>query len=136
MSYKAPRAAGLYDSDAVSDETALLCEDPSLAIQSQAEEADINVIVRRFGITGEIPISQRSPFPLEVDFDEVLDYRTAMDAMLRARRSFESLPAEVRSRFASDPVRFADWAVDPENLPELRKLGLAPPAAVEPEKPA
>ena len=136
MSYKAPRAAGLYDADEASLASGLECPEPSLTIQSQAEETDINVIVKRFGITGEIPVSSRSAFPLEVDFDDVLDYRSAMDAMLRARKAFEDLPAEVRARFDSDPVRFADWAVLPDSLPQLREWGLAPPATVEPEKPA
>ena len=44
-----------YDMSAVSDETGLCCEDESLAIQSAKEDADINTIVRRFGLTGELP---------------------------------------------------------------------------------
>ena len=50
-----------YDRDAVSHETGLVCDDPSLAVQSDADDCDINVIVRRFGLTGTMPMSGRVP---------------------------------------------------------------------------
>lgn len=134
--YENPRAAGLYDADAVSLDSGLRCEDPSLAIQSQKEEADINVIVERFGITGEVPVTSRVPFPVEVDLDEVLDYRTCMDALNRAQASFMSLPAKVRATFGNDPVAFAEYASDPQNLNKLREWGLAPKAPAEPSAPS
>lgn len=120
------RAAFGYDTDAVSEETGIVFLDKSRAIQSQRDEADINTIVKRFGLTGELPMSQR--VPLNLDFDEVLDYRSCMDYVIQAQRSFDSLPAEVRSRFGNDHVSFVEWALDPASLPELRKLGLAPEA--------
>lgn len=122
------RAAGFYDADAVSFDTGLLCKDPSLAIQSQAQDADINVIVERFKITGEVPVHQRHAFPIETDIDEVLDYRACMDAINAANRAFMDLPAKVRSTFSNDPIVFADFASDPKNLDQLREWGLAPPA--------
>ena len=44
-----------YDMDEASDLSGLRCEDESLAIQSARDETDINTIVRRFGLTGELP---------------------------------------------------------------------------------
>lgn len=129
------RAFG-YDPDAASADTALLCPDPSLTVQSQKDETDINLIVERFGITGELPITRREAFPLDVDFDEILDYRQCMDAINRANASFASLPANVRSQFANDPVAFADFASLPEHLDQLRKWGLAPAAPPAPDVPA
>lgn len=129
-------APGQYDADGLSAASALICEDPSLTIQSGKEDADINVIVKRFGITGELPVTARAAFPIDVDFDEILDYRTCMDALNRANASFASLPANVRSRFANDPVAFADFAIAPENLSQLREWGLAPPAPPSPPAPA
>lgn len=126
VSYGYVRAPGNYNPDAVSFETGLRCEDPSKAIQSQADEADINVIVRRFGITGQLP-SVAVP-PTYADFtDGVTDYREAMDLILAANRSFMALPAEVRKRFDNDAALFLDFAENPANLDELRKMGLAIP---------
>jgi len=45
---------------------------PSLTVQSQKEEADINTIVRNFGVTGKVPVGVRTP--TYGDFDGVDDY--------------------------------------------------------------
>lgn len=125
------RAPGNYDPDKVSDETGLKCEDKSLAVQSQADEADINTIVRRFGLTGELPVDQRVALPEDVFFDDV-NYRDCLDLVNAANRSFMTLPASVRSRFNNDAALFVDFASDPANLEECRKLGLAPAAPAAP----
>lgn len=131
--YPQARAAGLYDSDAVSLETGLKCLDVSLTDQDGREEADINTIVQRYHLTGEIPVTRRVPFPQDVDCDEILDYRECAERLRAAQLSYESLPADVRERFGNDYVAFADYASDPKNLDQLITWGLAPP---KPEKPA
>lgn len=124
-------AGGNYDVDKASVEAGLLCEDESKAVQSQRDDADINTIVRRFGLTGEIPVDKR--IPLDVDIDEVMDYKSALDFIIAADKSFMSLPAQVRSSFANNPAAFVEFAGDPQNLPQLREWGLAPAAAPEPD---
>jgi len=130
MVTKAPfvRSPYNYDTDEVSDETGLFCDDPSLAQQHQAEEADINTIVRRFGLTGQLPVIPMPP--LNADFDSVFDFHTAQNAIVKARESFMMLPADIRNKFANDPrnfVDFVDKAVEDGNIEELRKMGLAVP---------
>lgn len=119
-----------YDVDAASAESGLYCEDKSLAIQSQRDESDINTIVKRFGVTGVLPVVERQA--LFLDLDDELDYRTCVDFVMRADRSFLSLPAEVRSRFGNNAELFVEFAGDPANLPQLRLWGLAPKAPEEP----
>lgn len=110
-----------------SDETGLHCLDESLALDSQREESDINTIVKRFGLTGQIPQAQR--MPVYGDFTEgVSDYRTALDAVNAADRAFMSLSPDVRRRFGGDPQMLLEFVSDPANLEEARKLGLAKPA--------
>lgn len=111
-----------YDRDAASADAALETPEKSLTQQSQKEEADINVIVKRFGITGSIPVVPLSDEILEVD---AMDLREAMDLLNQANRSFASLDADTRARFNNDPQRFVAFAQEPENLPEMVKLGLA-----------
>lgn len=114
-----------YDTDAASLESGLRCLDPSLAQQSMKEEADINTIVRRFGVTGELPYTDR--LPAYGDFQGIFDYQTAQNAILRAQASFNALPADVREAFRNDPAEFVEFATNPDNLPDLREMGLAPP---------
>lgn len=114
---------------------ALYCEDPSLAVQSQKDEADINVIVKNFGVTGSVnaPIV----LPSYGDFDGVDDYRTALEAVKAAQESFLAVPAHIRDRFHNDPQAFLEFVENPKNLPELRSLGLAnPEPAPAPATPA
>lgn len=121
----APRYVGGYDAAALSAATGLRCQDPSLAVQSQAEEADINTIVRNFGITGKLPENVRAPS--YGDFREgITDFRSALDAVKAAEQSFMAMPSELRARLDNDPQQFLDWCGNPDNLSEMKKYGLIP----------
>lgn len=134
------RAPGQYDADLVSTESGLACLDESKAKQAFAEECDINTIVRRFGLMGQLP--ENVPVILEGDFSEtVTDFHSAMNLVVEAQRTFMLMPADVRSRFGNDPGSFVSFcsALDDKgqlaNLDEMRKLGLAVPAAPAPKAP-
>jgi len=122
-----------YDVDEASNESGLYCSDPSLTQQHQKDDADINVIVERFGLTGQLPnaISE----PQYGDFTNVSDYHSAMNAVRAAQESFMELPAKLRSRFDNDPAKFIDFVTDDNNRQEAVSLGLvkAPtqPSSVE-----
>lgn len=116
-----------YDADEVSNETGLKCEDESRAQQSFKDECDINEIVRRFGLTGELPGDFK--MPQSGDFTFVTDYKSALDMVRAADEEFRRLPAEVRDRFMNDPGRLIEFVEDEKNRVEAEKLGLlkAPP---------
>lgn len=129
-----------YDTMAASNKSGLLCRDESLAVQDQKDEVDINTIVRRFGLTGQLPEDVRAP--QYGDFIGITSYHDAMNSIAAAHESFEAMPAEVRSRFNNDPGQFVDFCLDPANKADLTKLGLveAPPlssanVAAAPEPP-
>lgn len=123
-----------YDVDKISDETGLECTDPSLAQQNFKDETDINYIVRQFGLTGELPGQTISP--QYGDFTGVLDYHSAVNAVLAAQDEFMELPAQMRSRFDNDPAKLIDFLNNEENREEAIKLGLvAEPISVLTETP-
>lgn len=101
----------------------LECLEPSLAQQHFKDECDINFLLERFKVTGQLP--QGIVLPTYGDFTGVSDYRTACEAIRRASNSFMDLPANLRARFENDPQRFLEFCSDPANLDELRSLGLA-----------
>lgn len=111
-----------YDADEVSRETGLACKDKSLAQESFKEECDINEIVRRFGLTGQLP--ENLAMPVSGDFTGVSDFHTAMNMVRAAQEGFMQLPADVRYRFANDPGRLMEFLEDPGNRDEAVKLGL------------
>lgn len=118
-----------YDMGEVSKDTGLSMVDPSTGEldvgrtqQEFAEETDINEIVRRFGLTGQLPDSPR--LPQYGDFTDVTDFSSAMLAVRKAEEGFMELPAELRARFANDPQRLMEFLADEANRDEAVKLGL------------
>lgn len=114
-----------HDTNRESDASALLCPEPTLTQQHYRDECDINEIVRRFGLTGELPEHGRPPEYR--DFEAIYDYHSAMNAITAAQQAFAQMPAEVRYRFRNDPGSFVDFCNDPANLEEATALGLTNP---------
>ncbi len=128
-----PRDGVNYDRRAATLACALRCEDESLTDQSSKDEADINVLMRRFGVTGVVAQSVR--VPQYADFtDAVSDYQSAMNMLIQAQESFMAMPAQLRKELDNDPQKFLEWCSDEKNLPRMRELGLAVPAEPAPEK--
>ena len=108
----------------------LSCPEPTLAQQQFKDDVDINVLLERFKVTGQLP--QGVVLPSYGDFSGISDYRTAREAIRRAENSFMDLPANIRARFQNDPQAFLEFCTDEKNLPELREMGLANPLAEQP----
>lgn len=123
---------------AESDASALRCLDESLALQSAEEESNINTIVRRFGLTGELP--NDVAIPRTGDFTGAPDFHTAMNLVRQANEEFLRVPAHIRARFGNDPGAFIAFIEDEANRDEAARLGLlkmvvAPVSEVAPEPP-
>lgn len=101
----------------------LECKDPSLAQQQFKDDVDINVLLERFKVTGQLPQGVR--VPVYGDFTGVTDFQSAQKAVLEAQDAFMQLPAQLRNRFNNSPQAFLEFCSDEANLPEMRKLGLA-----------
>ena len=116
-----------YDPDLASLESSITAFSKTKTQQNFKEQCDINRIVKQFAGTGEL--QQRQGTPLSADeFVGVMDYHTAMNAVRRGDEAFMALDARTRERF-DNPGVFVDFCMDPSNLEELRKMGLAIPAA-------
>lgn len=124
------RTAWNYDRDIASAETALLCPEEENRTQQQfAEEVDINTIVRRFGLTGQLPVN---PQMAQVgDFTAVTDFQDAMQRIARARAEFMTFPPELREQFGNDPAKMLAFLSDEKNRDRAIELGLV---AKPPEK--
>lgn len=96
---------------------------PGLTRQEMSEECDINVIMKRYTRTGVSTVM--SGTPMEGDFTGLADFQESLNLVNFANERFTALPAELRARFQNDPGKFAEFAANPANGPELVKLGLA-----------
>lgn len=128
MSIKLRTGSLAYGSRMVSHVTGVLSHKdkwPSKTIQSGKDDADINIIIRRFGVTRVLPTGLNPPS--YGDYDTVMDFKSAMNAIRGAEETFMQLPSAVRKRFGNDPQEFLRFAGNPENIDDMRKMGLAIP---------
>lgn len=111
------------DRPAISKEFGLSCPaEDSVVQQSFAEECDINTIVKRFGLTGQLP--DVVAVPRSGDFTGVTDFHSAMNLVIEAEAAFMTIPGELRRRFNHDPAEFLAFVEDPANGDEMLKMGL------------
>lgn len=120
-----------FERDENSLETGLTCPEATMAQQQFKDDSDINVIVERFGLTGELPQNVR--VPLEADFIETTDFQSAMNVVRQAQEAFAEMPANVRAEFANDPALFMNFVANPANRKRAEELGIVNLPA-EPEK--
>nr|QJB18859.1 MAG: internal scaffolding protein [Microvirus sp.] len=121
-----------YDTIAASNESGLHCEDASLAQQQFKDETDINNILRQFNVTGLLPEAPLSP--RYGDFTGIVDYQSALNAVIAAEDGFMTLPAETRAMFGNDPEQLINFLDNPGNKDQAIKLGLIDPKIIENDK--
>lgn len=104
---------------------------PSLTRQEFADDADINVIMAQYEKTGVISHINSTP-PAFLDLSDVPDLQTAITLIRDSETAFMTLPAKTRAEFDNDPVKFINYAENPENIERMREWGLAPKPDPEP----
>lgn len=103
---------------------------PSLTIQDEKEETDINYIVNKYadGHKGimTLDLGDSSQYAYLQFGDATLpgDYSTALELVSGVREEFYSLPAYVRAKFGHDPMNFINHLNDPATLEYLQQQGL------------
>lgn len=103
---------------------------PSLAVQDEKDETDINYIVNKYAdgqkgiMTLDLGDSSQYAFLQFGDATLPGDYSTALELVSGVREEFYSLPAYVRARFDHDPMNFINHLNDPATLEYLQQQGL------------
>lgn len=94
-----------------------------LTKQADKEAADINVIVRNYGTSGQF--AHINPIePRYQDNTAVTDLIEARNLWNEAVAHFETLPADVRAMANNDPIQFIEMTTDPNAMELLKKKGL------------
>ena len=90
--------------------------------QAHADKCDINHILRDYHKTGLIKHAAQH----QGTYDDVtaVDFQNAMFLVTNAQKMFDSLPANIRTRFGNDPGSFLDFVQNPDNTDEMAKLGI------------
>ena len=76
------RSAFTFDPDVVSNETALDTGEDAVTQQCFKDECDINILLAKFAVTGQLPDNVR--VPQYVDFEEAFDFHSSQLGLNRA----------------------------------------------------
>lgn len=61
----------------------------------------------------------------QLDDFPAYDFQEAQFMIAKAKTTFEQIPSSIRAKFENDPAKFMQFANNPANINEMRKLGLA-----------
>lgn len=116
---------------------ALYCDEPTLTVQSFANDTDINQIIAR-ALSGHDITQINERVAKYGDFSNVPNYQDALDLVRRAEDMFKLVPSKVRDRFENDPAKMIEFLQNDANRPEAIELGLvkAPTPVVDTPKTA
>lgn len=91
--------------------------------QSEANDADITTIVKRWKSTGQMPmVNTKEPF--YGDFTTGLDFETQLNRTIDATTAFNALPAAVRRYCHNDVAEFIEAMSDTDDLANMIEHGL------------
>lgn len=99
--------------------------DPGMTLQAPAEEQDINVIMKRFGVKDGSALPRwDTTGAMYGDVSGIPnDAVEAAEILRRGRVAFMTLPATVRREFDS-PEHMHTWLQDPKNADRAIELGI------------
>lgn len=99
-------------------------KDEPITEQHHKDDCDINIIMKRFAETGELPDHANRLQATFGDFSDIPDYQTSLNMVIAAREAFMELKPEIRKRFHNDPGQMIEFLQDERNNSEAVKLGL------------
>lgn len=100
--------------------------------QAFKDEVNINNIIARYKLTGNLPDSARAALAKFGDFSNVPDYQSALNTVMVAQEVFSNMPSALRNRFDNDPGEMLAFLNDSRNRDEAIKLGMIdPPSSPE-----
>ena len=104
---------------------------PGKTQQHFKRECDINHLMGKYQKTGLIDHVSHH----QGDYSDLTDlptYHDALNKVISAQSSFDSLPSSLRSRFSNDPAQFLDFVSNPDNRAEMVQMGLIPQSQPDP----
>ena len=98
----------------------------SMTQQHFQEETEINNILRSHDRNGVIQHIHKGN-AIYADFSNITDLSDALHQIKEAQSEFLNIPSKIREQFQNDAGQFFKFASDPNNLDQLREMGLANP---------
>ncbi|QXP08653.1 MAG: internal scaffolding protein [Arizlama microvirus] len=96
--------------------------EPTLTEQAHKDVCNVNKIIKKYDKTGLI--SHVSKVNAQYGDVSGMEFRQAVEMIMKVNTEFAAMPSEVRSRFKNDPANLLNFMSNPLNRDEAIKIGL------------
>lgn len=118
--------------DTYEEKQGIIFKEPTMTVQSEKDNCDINVIMNRYATCGT-PLPYRTDVvqPVYADVSELGDYMENYQRCKQAEEMFNNLPSALRKELDNNPANLLPFIQDEKNKERCYEYGLLNKPAVE-----
>lgn len=121
--------------DTYEEKQGIIFNEPTMTVQSEKDNCDINVIMNRYATCGTpLPVRNDGVEPIFADVSELGDYMENYNRCKQAEEMFNSLPSALRKELDNNPANLLPFIQDDKNKERCYEYGLLNRPIVEAPK--
>lgn len=118
--------------DTYQEKEGIIFKEPTMTIQSEKDNCDINVIMNRYATCGTpLPYRADGVQPVYADVSELGDYMENYQRCKQAEEMFNALPSALRKELDNNPANLLAFIQNEANRERCVEYGLINKPAVE-----
>lgn len=118
--------------DTYEEKQGIIFKEPTMTIQSEKDNCDINVIMNRYATCGTpLPYRTDGVQPVYADVSELGDYMENFQRCKQAEEMFNALPSALRKELDNNPANLLSFIQDEKNKERCYEYGLLNKPVVE-----
>lgn len=118
--------------DTYEEKQGIIFKEPTMTVQSEKDNCDINVIMNRYATCGTpLPYRTDGVQPVYADVSELGDYMENYQRCKQAEEMFNNLPSALRKELDNNPANLLSFIQDEKNKERCYEYGLLNKPAVE-----
>lgn len=118
--------------DTYEEKQGIIFKEPTMTIQSEKDNCDINVIMNRYATCGTpLPYRTDGVQPVYADVSELGDYMENYQRCKQAEEMFNALPSALRKELDNNPANLLTFIQNEANRERCVEYGLINKPAVE-----
>lgn len=111
--------------DTYEEKQGIIFKEPTMTIQSEKDNCDINVIMNRYATCGTpLPYRTDGVEPVYADVSELGDYMENFQRCKQAEEMFNALPSALRKELDNNPANLIPFIQDEKNKERCYEYGL------------
>lgn len=111
--------------DTCEEKQGIIFKEPTMTIQSEKDNCDINVIMNRYATCGTpLPYRTDGVQPVYADVSELGDYMENFQRCKQAEEMFNALPSALRKELDNNPANLLPFIQDEKNKERCYEYGL------------